>query len=295
MGEDRVGAPDTAIVLVAPRNAGNVGLVARTMANFGVSRLKLAGLTELPVERDYLAARAEGRPVLDSLVRVGDLPAALADEQVAVAITRRVGRYRPTDLLPSTLSAFLDELPAGTRVAFVFGREATGLTSEEAELCPHALRIPTTPEAPSLNLAQAVAVVTAAVYAREEESGRAGGRPPRGLGSRRGVLRMEAGAQSAARPGAQPGAQSGDHPDDQPGTDAEIARQQEFRAMLDDLEEVLRDIGFLEPDKEDIAMTQLARLLGRTRPTRREVRFLRGLASRIRLATARRANEAPGG
>jgi tRNA/rRNA methyltransferase len=277
MGEDRVASGariDCGIVLVEPRNAGNVGLVARTMANFGLSRLVLAGPTELPAERDQLAARAEGRPILDRLTRAESLVSGLADEQVVVAVTRRVGRYRPSDVTPGTLPAFLDGLPEDTRVAFVFGREATGLTSEEVELCPHALRIPTAPEAPSLNLAQAVAVVAAVLYAREEGAGRAGGRPGRGLGSRRGAL---AGAADTSR---SPGGTS--------DADDGIARQREFREMFLDLEDVLRDIGFLSPDGDDVARDQLARILGRTHPTRREVRFLRGLAARIRLTLAHR-------
>jgi TrmH family RNA methyltransferase len=285
VGEDRVAAGarvDCGIVLVEPRNAGNVGLVARTMANFGLSRLVLAGPTELPAERDQLAARAEGRPILDALTRTDTLAAALADEQVLVAVTRRVGRYRPSDVTPATLPAFLDGLPEGTRVAFVFGREATGLTNEEAELCPHALRIPTAPEAPSLNLAQAVAVVAATLYAREEAAGRTGTRPGRGLGSRRGVVR--------GAPESVPALRS----DPAAADDAAIARQREFREMMVDLDDVLRDIGFLGPPGDDVARTQLERLLGRIHPTRREVRFLRGLASRIRLTLRRSGVEDSG-
>jgi tRNA/rRNA methyltransferase len=245
VGEDGL---NPAVVLVEPRNAGNVGLVARTMANFGVGRMVLVGETRLPLEQDQLAARAEGRPILDALTRFPDLAAALADEQVTVAVTRRTGKHRPGDLFPATLAEFRAGLPAGTRVAFVFGRESDGLRTEEALLCHRRLRIATTDEAPSLNLAQAVAVVLARWY---EPVGNTGPGP---LPTRRGV---------PASPAEPP------------------ARAAHFEAMMAALEPALRSIGYLEGDRDDDTMNSLRRLLGRAQLTEREIRMLRGLASKI--------------
>ncbi|HEX7879547.1 MAG TPA: TrmH family RNA methyltransferase [Candidatus Eisenbacteria bacterium] len=246
MGEDRV---DTAVVLVEPRNAGNVGLVARTMANFGVARLVLAGSTELPAEKDQLAARAEGRPILDALVRAADLAAALADEQVTIAVTRRTGKERPGDLFPATLAEFRAGLPPGTRVAFVFGRESDGLRTDEARLCARRLRIATTEEAPSLNLAQAVAVVLGRWY----ESVAAAG--PGTLPTRRGIPPS-------------------------PVNDP-LASNARFEEMMAALEPALRAIGYLEGDRDEDTMNSLRRLFGRAQLTEREIRMLRGLATKI--------------
>jgi len=245
VGEDGLNA---AVVLVEPRNAGNVGLVARTMANFGVARMVLAGETRLPVEQDQLAARAEGRPILDALARFPSLSTALADEQVTVAVTRRTGKHRPGDLFPATLAEFRQELPAGTRVAFVFGRESDGLRTEEALLCHRRLRIATTDEAPSLNLAQAVAVVLARWYEPIADTG------PGPLPTRRGV---------PAAPAEPP------------------AKAAHFEAMMAALEPALRAIGYLEGDRDDDTMNSLRRLFGRAQLTEREIRMLRGLATKI--------------
>jgi len=246
VGEDGL---NTAIVLVEPRNAGNVGLVARTMANFGVARLILAGSTALPVEKDQLAARVEGRPILDALVRADTLESALAEEEATVAITRRVGKERPGDLFPDTLGAFRRGLPPGTRVAFVFGRESNGLRTGEARLCHRRLRIATTDEAPSLNLAQAVAVVTGRWYEEVAEIG------PGPHLTRKGVP-----ASLALEP---------------PGKAAS------FEALMAALEPALRSIGYLEGDRDEDTMNSLRRLFGRAMPTEREIRMLRGLATKI--------------
>jgi tRNA/rRNA methyltransferase len=246
VGEDRL---KTAVVVVEPRNAGNVGLIARTMANFGVARLILAGATPLPAEQDQLAARAEGRPILDAHARYDDLAAALADEQVTVAVTRRTGKERPGDLFPATLAEFRAGLPDGTRVAFVFGRESDGLRTEEARLCHRRLRIATTDEAPSLNLAQAAAVVLARWY---EPVARPGPGP---LPTRRGIPAVP--------------------PDDVP------ARAAHFEAMMAALEPALRAIGYLEGGRDEDTMNSLRRLFGRAQLTEREIRMLRGLATKI--------------
>jgi tRNA/rRNA methyltransferase len=45
------------------------------------------------------------------------------------------------------------------KIAVVFGPEDRGLTNQELKLCQRLVTIPTSPEYPSMNLAQAVAVV----------------------------------------------------------------------------------------------------------------------------------------
>ncbi|MDP1086584.1 TrmH family RNA methyltransferase, partial [Klebsiella pneumoniae] len=53
---------------------------------------------------------------------------------------------------------------AGNEIAIVFGREKSGLTNEETRLCHYLINIPTSKEYHSLNLAQAVQVVTHEIH-----------------------------------------------------------------------------------------------------------------------------------
>jgi len=143
------------IILVEPQQPGNIGMVCRAMANFGVTDLRLVNpCTYLHPEAKKFAVAAS--PLLGAATVFPDLPAALADLQVSVATTRRSGRLRG-ELLDSTeLPATLAALPAGTRVGLVFGREDAGLTSAEIACCSHAATVATTSEVGSLNLSQAV-------------------------------------------------------------------------------------------------------------------------------------------
>lgn len=237
------------VVLVEPAGIGNVGAAARVMANFGLTELRVVGSPELPVDRDYRAARVEGRPILERLAeapRPTTLAEALADVQVAIAATRRRGKHRPVDLDPMELAAFLATQPAGTRVALVFGREADGLTVEELDLCGRRVCIPTTAEAPSLNLAQAVGVVTYAWFAGTPAAAEAARRTPPGAGT--------------------------------PDVPAPVP---EVEAFLEQLEPALARIGFFEGDRGPDAFRSLRRIFTRAGLSTREVKLLRGLARKI--------------
>lgn len=144
-----------AVILVEPQQPGNIGMVCRALANFGVSDLRLVNpcLHRHPEARKFAVAAGH---LLDSARVFPDLPAALADLQLSIATTRRQGRLRG-ELLDSTeLPEQLAGLPSEARVGLVFGREDAGLTSEEVALCTLAATVATSTEQGSLNLAQAV-------------------------------------------------------------------------------------------------------------------------------------------
>jgi len=143
------------IILVEPQQPGNIGMVCRAMANFGVSDLRLVKPCPHlhPEARKFAVAAGQ---LLDTARVFADLPAALADLQLSIATTRRQGRFRGELLHSSELSQRLATLPTGIKIGLVFGREDAGLTSEEVAACSLAATVATSSEQGSLNLAQAV-------------------------------------------------------------------------------------------------------------------------------------------
>jgi tRNA/rRNA methyltransferase len=145
------------IVLVEPREAGNVGAVARVMKNFGFSDLVIVG--EHPQLLPVAGWWASGAD--DVIVRArftSTLQEALADAHLTVATTSTRGRTTPVDFTPSELAAEVSSLADDQIVALVFGREDSGLTREELVLCQNTALIPTNEEFPTMNLAQAAGV-----------------------------------------------------------------------------------------------------------------------------------------
>ncbi len=152
-------SPPPAIILVRPQEEGNVGAVARAMANMGLDELVLV---EPAVEVGDLARRfAVGAGhVLDQLRREPSLRAALAPFQRAVGTTS--GRDRliaARAIAPRALPATLASDPPGTRTALVFGPESSGLSAAELALLHPWVSVPCAPAQPTLNLAQAVLIL----------------------------------------------------------------------------------------------------------------------------------------
>ena len=149
--------PHLRIILVEPRESGNVGAVARVMKNFGFEDLWVVGEHPelLPVAgwwasgADDLLASARFAPTLSD---------ALAGTHLTVATTSMRGRTSPVSFAPKTLAEKFASLGDDQTLALVFGREDSGLTREELMLCQHTAAIPANDAFPTMNLAQSVCV-----------------------------------------------------------------------------------------------------------------------------------------
>jgi tRNA/rRNA methyltransferase len=164
------------IVLVGTLKSGNVGSVARAMKNMGLANLKLADLQcKLDQQARWMATHAGD--VLDAVRMYPDLREAVADAQYVIGTTARDRRSRIL-LTPAQAAEKVLGLVPANRVAIVFGREDSGLSNDELELCDDVLSIPTAPEMLSLNIAQAVMVVAYELFRRAERQGssKSGGR-----------------------------------------------------------------------------------------------------------------------
>ena len=147
------------VVLCRPNHPGNIGATARAMKNMGLSDLRLVAPARYPApEAEWRATGA-----LDILGRAQihtTLIEALNDCDAAFALTARARGWGP-QMLPAREGAReVIGRAVGGPVALVFGNETAGLTNEETLACQMLIRIPANPVHSSLNLAQAVQVMT---------------------------------------------------------------------------------------------------------------------------------------
>jgi tRNA/rRNA methyltransferase len=105
-----------------------------------------------------LASGAED--VLERAEEFFTLREAISEMGFVVGMTSRGGRERDPDLTLETLAKKLIPLSQKNLIGLAFGSEKEGLTNEELSLCHHSARIPAVESFPSLNLAQAVMVVS---------------------------------------------------------------------------------------------------------------------------------------
>lgn len=146
------------VVLVETNGPANIGQVARSAAAFGLTGFRLAAPRCRP-DNSTLMWACYGKRLLDSVETFPDLQSALADCELAVALSRREGRARHRHCTLAALAEnVLPSHPADGKVALVFGNEESGLALDHLKLCQFSAEIPVVADDGSLNLAHAVSI-----------------------------------------------------------------------------------------------------------------------------------------
>ncbi len=147
------------VVLDKSQMADNIGAVARVMANFGLSELRLVSPRDgWPQERAW--ATASGADwVLDGVKVFDSVAEAIADLHTVFATTARPRETRQPVRTPRESARILyDDTASGLKTGLLFGGERAGLETGDIALCAGITTIPIDPKHHSLNLAQAVAI-----------------------------------------------------------------------------------------------------------------------------------------
>ena len=240
MSDPQAGAP--AVILNAPQLAENIGAVARVMANFGLSDLRMVSPRDgWPQERAWASASGADWPL--NAARIYETTAeAIGDLQLVLATTARPRELQLPLLTPREAAAELASAVAGgLKVGLLFGGERAGLETADIALCQAVVTIPIDPRFRSLNLAQAVSI-TAYEWR----------------------LTQEAGPPPAFRPGAAP------------------AEREAVIGFFEHLERELEVSGFFHPPEKTPAMIQnLRSALSRANFTDQEVRTFRGVVTAL--------------
>jgi tRNA/rRNA methyltransferase len=148
-------------VLVEPQLGENIGAAARAMANFGLSRLRLVTPREgWPNPRAKVMAAGADR-VLEGAQLFSSLADAVADCSFVLATTARAhDQAKPVMSPEAAIHELAPRISGGENTAIVFGRERIGLMNDEVAMADGIVTLPINPAFASLNLAQAVAVVS---------------------------------------------------------------------------------------------------------------------------------------
>ena len=232
------------IVLIETSHPGNIGAAARAMKCMGLTHLCLVQPGRFPCAE--ATARASGADdVLAGAVVCGTLEEAITGCGLVIGASARQRRI-PWPLLDphETAARVLEAASADTDCALVFGREHSGLTNEEMELCQYLVTIPTNPAFSSLNLAAAVQVLC---YELRQCAG--------------AELETVAGSRDSRVPS---------------------ATAEDMERLYQHLEQVMIATGFLDPAKPRRLMRRLRRLFSRTGLDRQELQILRGFLAAIK-------------
>lgn len=149
------------VAIVDAETPGNVGTVARSMKNFGVTDLKL--VDPPPLEPDGEAYGFAGHAREDVLPNAQETTLdRLVEAHHTVACTATTNEdarshVRYPFVEPAALADELRDVAAST--CLVFGRESDGLTNAELARMDRVCSVPASADYPVLNLGQAATVV----------------------------------------------------------------------------------------------------------------------------------------
>jgi len=242
------------IILIQPKEGGNCGAAARVLKNFGCGGLRVvAPRCEVngPEARRFSSGAAEilrSAPVFDTLAE------AIADRELTIGLSGVSGRLHRLDCIGLLPTELIREANAVTRGALVFGREERGMEGDEMEQMDFLWSLPTSPEFPSLNLAQAIGITLSAMAEAERQLGRSD--LGTGLAPSTRALNPLGGSPDPA---------------DVPATASEVARLQFHMQVLMDA------TGWRDDRRTRGSLLKIRNLLSRARATQREVNLLHGL------------------
>ncbi|MEC7985609.1 MAG: RNA methyltransferase [Myxococcota bacterium] len=156
------------VILVRPQHSGNIGAVARSIANHGLGPLIMVDPPAFDPDRArWMAPHASH--IIDKALFTANLSQAVADLHLVIGATARNRKWHAA---PLTLPELCEKCQSPTKIGLVFGPEDSGLSNDDLKHC-HALITLPTHEHRSLNLSQAVNVfgahLMATVPLEEEE------------------------------------------------------------------------------------------------------------------------------
>lgn len=240
-----------AVILVEPQLAENVGMVARAMANFGLSELRLVSPRDGWPKKGARAAASGAVHVLEGAKLFGSAREAVADLRFVLAATARErGQMKRVFAPDEALRAVRERVAAGEGAGILFGRERTGLENDEVSLADAIVTFPVDPAFASVNLAQAVLLVS-------YEWARAAAAP------------LPFGGEPRTPP----------------------APRDMLVSFFDDVEAKLDAAGFYPPDKRPLMARNMRDIFHRLALTEQDVRTLRGAFRALAEGRLRRRGE----
>ena len=157
------------IVFVECETPGNIGFLARTMANFGLKNLVLINPPTLTPEAYYQATH--GKYIVENALVYPSLDEFYQSKRIdfKIASTGVAGGSYNLSRIPIRPEKLSESMNINNKIAILFGREGDGLTNEEIEKCDICVSIPTDPTYPILNISHAAAIIFYELFKNKHE------------------------------------------------------------------------------------------------------------------------------
>jgi TrmH family RNA methyltransferase len=159
------------IVFVECETPGNIGFLARTMANFGLKNLVLINPPKLTNEAYYQATH--GKYIVENAKIYPTLDEFYQSQRIdfKVASTGMAGGSYNLSRIPLKPEELGKSMNVSNKIAILFGREGNGLTNKEIDNCDICVSIPTDPTYPIMNISHAAAIIFYELFKNKHDFG----------------------------------------------------------------------------------------------------------------------------
>ena len=231
------------VILVEPQLGENIGMAARAMGNFALTRLRIVNPRDGWPNVSAQRAAAGADAILDRVELFDSVEQAVADLTLLFATTARAhDQAKPVVAPQAAAREIASGIAGGGKVGILFGRERYGLQNEEVALADRIITFPVNPGFASLNLAQAVLLMGYEWFKLST-----------------------AGALPFAMP-----------------ERSERASQHQMQAFFDNLVRELDRVEFLRPaEKRETMLVNLRNIFSRMEPTKQDMHTLHGVVMAI--------------
>ena len=151
------------IILIEPETSGNVGAIARTMANFEVNNLILIN-PKCKIDSSARCRAKNANHILDKTkIRTTRV---LKNFDYLIGSTAKLGNdynIPRSPLTPEDLSKKLKEIK-DKKIGIILGRESLGLSNEEIQMCDFIVSIPSSPKYRAMNISHALNIILYEIF-----------------------------------------------------------------------------------------------------------------------------------
>jgi tRNA/rRNA methyltransferase len=155
------------VVFVEPESPGNIGFLARTMKNFGLSNLILINPCTIENESWFQAMHA--KEIIRERKTYNSLEEFSNEEGIdfLVGTTGMPGGSHNVTRIAVKPEQLRESVNINGNIALIFGREGNGLTNKEIELCDVLVSIPTHESYPIMNVTHAAAIIFYEIFKKD--------------------------------------------------------------------------------------------------------------------------------
>jgi TrmH family RNA methyltransferase len=157
------------IIFIEPESLGNIGFIARVIANFGLKNLVLINPPKLEKEAYYYAVHAQNIVENAKIYKTLDESLKSLTIDFIIGSTGKPGGSYNLSRIAITPEMLNETINFKNKIAILFGREGNGLNNNEIEKCDIIVSIPTNKLYPVMNVSHAVAIILYELFKDKNE------------------------------------------------------------------------------------------------------------------------------